>query len=118
MGLADAEFADGDDVLLARDVFAPRKLQDEILVKRGDRREVEAVEVFHRREPRVLDAAVDQLSFALYEFRLGQTQQITGRVETSAGVLLGTPLILGEERRQFQRFEVTSQEPVSLARRR
>ena len=118
MGLAGAEIANRDDVLLARDILAPRQLQHDILVERRDCREVEGVQALHRREPRLLDATLDQPPLPLDQFELGQAQQITRGVETFGGVLLRQPLVLGEECRQLERFEVAREQPVSLTDRR
>jgi hypothetical protein len=63
--LAGAAVADRDHVLAASDVLAAGNLQDQGLVERGDRREVETVEAFHRREPRLFDAALDHSAFSL-----------------------------------------------------
>ena len=38
----------------------------------------------------------------LDEFELREPQRITRRVETLGGILLGQPLVLGEEGRQLQ----------------
>src|SRR3954453_211558 len=46
--LAGAAVADRDHVLSTSNVLAARQLQHQCLVERGDRREIKAVETFHR----------------------------------------------------------------------
>ena len=79
--LAGAAVADRDHVFAASNVFAAGEFQDQGLVERGDRREVETVEAFHCREPRLLDAALDHPPFPLDQLEFGQAQQITGVID-------------------------------------
>src|ERR1700740_3327474 len=87
VSLAGAAVADRDHVLSASNVLAASELQDQCLVERRDRREVEAVEALHRREPRLLDAALDHPSFPVDQFEFGQAQQVTRVVDALGGAL-------------------------------
>src|SRR5437879_3672148 len=71
VGLPRAAVADRNHVFSASDILAAGKLQYQCLVERRDRRELEAVQALHRREPRLLDAALDHSSFAVDQFELG-----------------------------------------------
>src|SRR3954466_14781835 len=53
-------------------------------LERRNRREVEAVEAFHRRKPCLIDAALDPPAFPLDQFEFGQAQQIAGWSTPSA----------------------------------
>ena len=112
VGLAGAAVADRDDVLAASDVLAAGELQHQCLVERRDRREVEAVEAFHRREPRLLDAALDHPPFPLDQFEFGQAQQITGMVDALGGALLGELVVFAQEGRQLERLEVMGEQKL------
>src|SRR6516165_5888674 len=52
------------------------------LVERRDRREVETVQALHRREPCLLNAALDHPPFPVDQFEFGQAQQVTRMVDT------------------------------------
>ena len=58
------------------DVLRAGQLQHQCLVERRQRQEVEAVEALDRREPRLLDPALDHAPFALDQLQFGQPQQI------------------------------------------
>jgi len=90
-------------------------------------REVEAIEAFHRREPSLLDSALDHPPFALDQFELSQTHQVTGMVETfdSAFVAPYDVLVLGGKLTQsgtdrhypngrFLRYDYMSADPKPL----
>src|ERR1700730_454692 len=82
------------------------------LVVRRDRREVETVEAFHRREPRLLDAALDHPPLPLDQFELGQTQQITRMIDALDSALLGELVVFAQERRQLERLEVMGEQKL------
>ncbi len=69
-------------------------------------REVEAIEAFHRREPSLLDSALDHPPFALDQFEFGQAQKITRVVDPFGSALLGDLVVFTQERRQPERFQV------------
>src|SRR5260370_37655479 len=69
--LAGAAVADRDDVLATRNILAAGELQDQCLVERRDRREVEAVEAFHRRETCLRDAELDHPACPLDQCEFG-----------------------------------------------
>ena len=98
--------ADRDHVLMARNVLAAGQLQDQCLVERGDRREVETVEAFHCRKPCLLDSALDSPPFPVDQFELGQAQQIAGMVDTLGSALLGKLVVFTQECRQLERLEM------------
>ena len=110
----------------ASDVLAAGELQDQCLVERRDRREVETVEAFHRREPCLLDASLDHPPFPFDQFKFSQAQQIAGMVDALDGALLGEFVVFAQEGRQSERLEVMSEQqlgrvahdvaPVSRAR--
>src|SRR3954468_1846208 len=112
MTLAGAAVADRDHVLATSNVLAAGQLQHQCLVERGDRREVKTVEAFHRREPCLLDAALDHSAFPLDQFEFGWAQQIAGVVDTLGGALLGELVIFAQERRQLERLEVMSEQEL------
>ena len=68
MGLPRAAVADRNHVLSASDVLAAGKLQHQCLVERRDRRKLETVQALDRREPRLLDAALDHPLFPVDQF--------------------------------------------------
>jgi hypothetical protein len=84
-----AAVADRDRIVAASNVFAAGEFQDQCLVERRDRGEVETVEAFHRREPCLPDAALDHPPFPVDQFEFGQAQQIAGMVDALGGALLG-----------------------------
>src|SRR3954468_14111424 len=74
--------------------------------------EVEAIEAFHRREPSLLDAALDHPSFTLDQFEFGQPQQITRVVHPFSSALLGDLVVFTQERRQPERFQVMREQDL------
>src|SRR6516225_4991303 len=106
VGLPRAAVADRNHVLSASDVLAAGKLQHQCLVERRDRRELETVQTLHRREPRLLDAALDHSLFPVDQFKLGQAQQITRVVDAFGSALLGELVVFAQETRQLERLEV------------
>jgi hypothetical protein len=79
---------------------------------RRDRREVEAVEALHRREPRLLDTALDHPAFPLDQLEFGQAQQIAGMVDAVGSALLRELVVFAQERRQLERFEVMGEQEL------
>jgi hypothetical protein len=110
--LAGAAVADRDDVLAARNVLAAGELQDQGLVERRDRREVETVEAFHRRKPCLLDAALDHPAFPLDQLEFSQAQQIAGMVDALGGALLGELVVFAQEGRQLERLEMMGEQQL------
>src|SRR6202035_5898532 len=87
--LPSAAVADRDHVLAASEVFAAGELQDQCLVERRDRREVETVQALHRRGPWLLNAALDHPPFPVDQFEFGEAQQVTRILDTLGVALLG-----------------------------
>ncbi len=117
MALAGAGVADRDDVLAALDVLRARQLHHQRLVQVRERREVEAVDALHGWELRGFDAAIDHASLTLDDLGLDEPQQIAGIVDAFGGALVGDLVVLAQDRRQLQRFEVMGQQdPRDVAR--
>src|SRR5258705_5283559 len=110
--LPSAAVADRDHVLAASEVFAAGELQDQCLVERRDRREVETVEAFDRREACLLNAALDHPSFPVDQFKFGQTQQVARMVNAFGGALLGELVVFAQERRQLERLEMMGEQKL------
>ena len=91
-------------------------LQDQGLVERGDRREIETVEALHCREPCLLDAALDHAALPLDQFEFGQAQQVAGVVDTLGGALPGELVVFAQERRQFEGLEMMREQQLRLSR--
>jgi hypothetical protein len=107
-----AAVADRDGVLAASDVLTAGEFQDQCLVERWDRRELETVEAFDRREPCLPDAALDHPPFPVDQFKFGQAQQIAGMVDALSGALLGELVVFAQERRQLERLEVMREQKL------
>jgi len=120
VGLSRAAVADSNHILSASDVLAAGKLQHQCLVERRDRLELETVQILDRREPRLLDAALDHPLFPVDQLELGQAQQITRVVDASGSALLGKLVVFAQEARQLECFQVMDQQKlgVSLTTRR
>ena len=71
--------------------LASGQLQDQGLVQRGNRQELETVQALDHRELRLADAAFDGAAIAVQQFQLGQAQQIT-RIINLLGGESGTAL--------------------------
>ena len=82
------------------------------LVGVAPEREVEAIEAFHRREPSLLDSALDHPPFALDQFEFGQAQKITRVVDPFGSALLGDLVVFTQERRQPERFQVMREQEL------
>jgi hypothetical protein len=95
-----------------RVTFAASELQDQCLIERRDRREVETVAALHRREPRLLDAALDHPSFSLDQFEFGQAQQIAGMIDPLGSALLGELVVFAQEGRQLERLEMMGEQQL------
>jgi hypothetical protein len=104
--------AESDDVLAASNVFAAGKLQDQALVERGDRREIETVEAFHCRKPCLLDAALDCPPFPIDQFQFGQAQQVAGVVDTLGSALLSQLVVFAQKRWQLERLEMMGEQQL------
>ena len=112
MGLAGTAVADRDHVVAASDVLAASELQDQCLIERRDRREVETVQALHCREPCFLDAALDHPPFPVDQLELGQAQQITRVVDALSGALLGELVVFAQEGWQLERLEVMGEQKL------
>src|SRR3954451_24251727 len=110
MGLARAAVAERDDVLPPLDVLAPRQLEDQRLVERGNGQEVEAVEALDRGEMSLADPALHHPLLALDQLELGQAQQIAQMVHPFGRALPGQLVMLAQEGRQLQRLEMMRQQ--------
>jgi hypothetical protein len=74
------------------------------------RKEVEAVEAFDRREPRLLDAPLDRPALPLDQLQLSQTQQIANMIHRIGCALPGQLVVLTQEARQLQRLQVMGEQ--------
>src|SRR5436305_14893892 len=88
-----------------------------VLLSEGICREVEAIEAFHRREPSILDAALDHPSFTLDQFEFGQPQQITRVVHPFSSALLGDLVVFTQERGQPERVQVVREQDLGRVAR-
>ncbi len=112
VGFAGAAWAKGDHVLASFDPVTARQLQHLHLVELGDRLEVEAVETFGGRELGRLDTALDHPSLAIDQFQFYQAGQELDMVQALGGALARDLLILAQERRELQPFEVVLQQDL------
>ncbi len=110
MRLSGARVAKCDDVLPAQDKLAAGKFQHQHLVEAGDRREVEGVEAFDRREPRRLDPPFDHAPFPVDQLELDEAKQIAGMIDAVAGAFPSHLVVFPEHRRQLQLLEVVSEQ--------
>lgn len=95
-----------DDVLAALDPFAARQFQHQHLVELRDGGEVEAVEAFGSRKLRRLDAALDHAPFPVDQFEFDKAGKIADMIHALERALPGKLLVLAQEGRRLQRFEV------------
>ena len=86
-----------------------------ILLRLGDRGEVERVEALGRREPCGADAPFDRPSLAIDQFEFEQPQQVTRMIDAARGALAGDFVILAQHRRQLQLFEMMRQQELGGA---
>src|SRR5246127_5447222 len=112
MRLAGTAVADRDHVVAASDVLAASELQDQCLIERRDRREVETVQALPRREPCLLNAALDHPPFPVDQFEFGEAQQVTRMVDTLGGALLGELVVFAQERRQLERLKMMGEQKL------
>ena len=97
VGLAGAAVADGDDVFMMFDVFAPGELHDQRLVHRGDGGEVEGVQALGGGEARGADPTLHHALVAVGEFQLGEPEQVVGMIGAFGRALGGQFAVLPEE---------------------
>jgi hypothetical protein len=112
VGLARARRSQGNHVLPRLDIRTARQLQDQQLVQRRERGEVEAVQALGRREARPADAPLDQPPFALQQLEFGQAQEVAGVVDALGGALPGELVVLAQEGRQPERLEVVPEQDL------
>ena len=86
-----------------------------ILLRLGDRGEVERVEALGHREPCGADAPFDRPSLAIDQFEFEQPQQVTRMIDAARGALAGDFVILAQHRRQLQLFEMMRQQELGGA---
>jgi hypothetical protein len=110
--LAGAAVADCDDIFAAGRVLGTGEFQDEGLVERRKRREVEAVEALDGGEPRFLDPALHHASFSIDQLQFNETQEKANMVETLGGALPSKLLIFAQERRQLEGLQVISKQKL------
>ena len=110
MGLAGAAVAEGDGVLAALDVFAAGQFHYRGLVHRGDGGEVEGVQTFVCREAGRPDPPLNHALVAVYEFQLGEAQQVLRVVHIPGGALGCHLPVLPQEAGQLQFLQVVFQE--------
>ena len=96
------------------DVLRAGQLQHQGLVERGDGGELEAVEALDRREPGLLDPALDGPAFPFDHLQLGQTQQVAGMIDPFGGALAGQLVVLAQEGRQPERLQVMGEQNLRL----
>src|SRR5437763_8533612 len=115
MRLAGTAVADRDHLVAASEVLAASELQDQCLIERRDRSEVETVQALHCREPCLLDAALDHPPFSVDQLELGQAQEIAGMVDALGGALLGELVVFAQEGWQLERLEVMGEQQRQMA---
>ena len=118
MRFAGPAVANRDHVLPPQHIFRPGQFQDQGLVQRRQRQEVEAVEAFDRRKLRLLDTTLDRLAFPVDQLEFGQPQQIANMIDAVAGALPRQLIVLAQEGRQLQRLQVMRQQDLWRAWRR
>ena len=97
MGLAGAAVAAGDDVFPALDVSTLGQFHHQRLVHRGDGREVEGVQTFHRGKAGRPDPPLHHALVAIDEFQLCQPQQVLGMIHSFGSTLGGHLPVLPQE---------------------
>jgi hypothetical protein len=93
-------------------VLGTGEFQDEGLVERRNRREVEAVEAFDGREPRFLDPTLHHAAFSIDQLQFDEAQEKADMVETFGSALPSKLLILAQERRQLERLQVMTEKKL------
>ena len=114
MGLAGAAVADGDDVFMMLDVFAPGQLRDQWLVHRGDGGEVKGVQALGGGEAGGADPALDHALVAVVEFQFGEAEQVIGMADALGGALGSQLAVLPEDGGQLELLEMVLQKQRGL----
>ena len=110
MGLPRAAVAEHDDVVAGNNKLAARQLQNQRLVEGRHRGKVEGVQALHRREAGLADAPLDEAALAVDQLQFGQAQQISRVIDAFPGAFAGDLLVLAQEGRQLERFQVMRQQ--------
>jgi len=116
--LARAGVAERDDVVAAQDVFAAREFENQHLVEAGNDREVERVEALDRRKARLANAPFDNAPFPIDEFQLDQSQEIGSVIDPLARRFPGHLVVLAQDGRQLQLFEMMREQELWRSARR
>jgi len=106
MGFANTAGTKGDDVLAAINELRAGQIQDQFLVERGDRIEVEALQAFDGREPGRLDAPIDHARLAIDQFQFDQPRQITDMINILGRAVPGQLLLFPEHGWQSQLLQM------------
>src|ERR1700732_1731411 len=77
-----------------------------VFLRGGRGGELQAVETLDRREPGLLDPALDGPSFPFDHLQLGQAQQVAGMVDPFGGALAGPRFVLTQGGREPQGLQV------------
>ena len=110
VGLAGAGGPKRNTVLALLDRFAARQLQNQCLVERGLRGEVEGVEALGLGKARQPDAALDTAPFAVDALEFAQTQQIAGVISAVLGSFHCDLVILAREGGKLQDLEMVAKQ--------
>jgi hypothetical protein len=110
MGLAGSRRTERNAVLSFLDPIAPRQFQNQRLVERGLRGEVEGVEALDLRKAREANATFDVAPLAIDALQFAQSKQIARVVGAILRRLHRHLLILAREGRQLQRLEMIAEQ--------
>ena len=99
-------------VMDSRSITGPFFEVPQCLVERRQCQEVEAVDTFDRREPRLLDSPLDHPQLALDQLEFGQAQQVAGMLDALGSSLPGELVILTQERRQLEHLQVMAEQKL------
>lgn len=121
---ARSAVADGDDILAPLDVVRARwrgckalgwfcrltvyRTSCSAMATPGS----QAIEAFNGREPRRLDPALHHAPFAINHLHLGQPHQVTRMVDVFSRTQSGDLVVLPQERRQLQRFQMVGEQDL------
>ena len=73
--------------------------------------------LFTAGEPRIADAALDQASFLIQQFELGQPEQVARMIDAvGRAPLPGQFIVLPQKRRQLQLFQVVGEQNLGRGR--
>ncbi len=100
------------DVFLSLDELAAGLFQHQRLIQGGDRQEVETVQALDHIEIGLPDAALRGPAFAVEQFQFTQAQQVARKVHALGGAVLGHLVILAQECRQPQGFQMMVQQDL------